>query len=59
MKLQKYCKFILYMCFTISLILTIGGYIFEINTFKSFLIPTISSGNLIITVRSAKNNQEK
>jgi hypothetical protein len=58
MKLQKYCKFILYICFIISLILTIGGYIFEINNFKSFLISTISSGSLIIIVLSAENKQK-
>ncbi|CEP86957.1 hypothetical protein [Paraclostridium sordellii] len=56
---KKYCKFILYIFFIISFILTIVGYIFGINDFKSFLIPAISSGNLIIINRSSENNKEK
>lgn len=58
MKLKKYCKFILYICFIISLILTIRAYVFEINDFKSFLIPTISSGSLIILTRLSENKQK-
>lgn len=57
MKLQKYCKFILYICFIISLILTIIAYIFGINDFKSFLTPTISSGSLLVLARLSKNKQ--
>ncbi|MCR1847652.1 MAG: hypothetical protein ACLT0R_17190 [Paraclostridium sordellii] len=56
---KKYCKFILYICFIIPFILTIVGYIFGINDFKSFLIPALSSGNLIIIIRSSENNKEK
>jgi hypothetical protein len=58
MKFKKYCKFILYICFIISLILTIRAYIFEINDFKSFLIPTISSGSFIILARLSENKQK-
>lgn len=54
---EKYCKFIIYTCFIISLILTIKGYIFEIYNFKPFLTATICSGGVIITLRSAQNNQ--
>ncbi|CEN26423.1 hypothetical protein [Paraclostridium sordellii] len=57
--LKKYGKFILYIFFIISFILAIGGYIFEINDFKSFLIPALSSGNIIIINRSAENSKEK
>ncbi|MGX4599022.1 hypothetical protein [Faecalimicrobium sp. JNUCC 81] len=56
---KKYCKFILYICFIISLILTIGGYIFEINDFKPCLVPTISNGGLIIILLSAESNKKK
>ena len=58
MKFKKYCKFILYICFIISFVLAIGGYIFEINDFKSFLIPTISSGSFIILARLSENKQK-
>lgn len=58
-QLKKCCKFILYICFIISFVLAIGGYIFEINDFKSFLISALSSGNLIIIIHSAENNKEK
>lgn len=58
MKFKKYCKFILYICFIISLILTIRAYIFEINDFKSFLIPAISSGSFIILARLSENKQK-
>lgn len=58
MKFKKYCKFILYICFIISLILTIRASIFEINDFKSFLIPTISSGSFIILARLSENKQK-
>ena len=59
MKLKKYCRFILYTCFLITLILTIGSYIFSRKDFITCLCSTIAIFGLIISVHSTQNNHKK
>lgn len=59
MKLQKYCMFMLYICFLISLISTIGSYIFESKDFISSLCSTVAIGSLTMSVHSTQNNHKK
>ena len=59
MKLQKYYRFILYICFLISIISTIGIYIFKSKDFTSWLYVTVSIGSLTMIVHSIQNNHKK
>lgn len=59
MKLQKYCKAIMYICFISSLILTIGSYIFSRKDFITCLCTTISIFGLTLAVHSNQNNLKK
>lgn len=59
MKLQKYSRLILYICFIIAIILTIGSYIFSRKDFITCLCTTISIFGLTLAVHSNQNNHKK
>ena len=59
MKFKKYYKAIMYICFIISLILTIVSYIFSRKDFITCLCTTISIFGLTLAVHRNLNNHKK